>query len=462
MSRRNEKMGVMGLQIRFQDHVNSNMLWQEGDLLLLACSGGVDSVVLARLLQKMNQHLEILHCNFNLRGEESKRDEDFVRALAQSMDVPCHVQSFDTQAAMKTMGKGVQEVARILRYEWFGKMMEVRKKANKNTYLLTAHHADDQVETIAMNFFRGTGIAGMHGMQVKSGMVIRPLLFATRAEIVDFANSNAIKWVDDSSNVEDNYTRNHFRHHVIPQVEKIFPSVTQNLLDNAKRFSEMEIIYTKQIEKIKAGLIVEQGQSLAIPVNKLSAMSPIDTIMFEVFRDFGFSTHQVPEIKKLFDAISGKSVSSTTHRVLRNRNWLLIDPIEENTHEIIVIEEGDESVSFNNSLLQIKKYDGNRLPDDSANHAWIDLETVSFPLILRPWKPGDYFYPLGMRKKKKVAKLLTDLKLSLAEKENQWVIASDRKIIWVVGRRLDDRFKLSSSSQKIMSIALKNHLKTEV
>jgi len=455
-------MEEMVLQSRFQDHVNSNGLWKEGDLLLLACSGGVDSVVLATLLHRMHQHVEILHCNFNLRGEESKRDEDFVRSLAQSMGLPCQVQSFDTKAAVLKMGKGVQEVARMLRYAWFDTVIEARQKQHKHVYLLTAHHADDQAETIAMNFFRGTGMAGMHGMQIKAGNLIRPLLFAKRAEILDFAESNDIAWVDDSSNMEDNYTRNHFRHHVFPQVEKIFPAVTQNLLDNAKRFSEMEIIYNKQIEKIKSGLMVKQSQSLAIPVNKLMSMSPLDTIMFEVFRDFGFSAHQVPEIKKLFDAISGKSVSSASHRVLRNRNWLLIDPIERNTHEIIVIEEGDESVSFNNSLLQIKKYDGNRLPDDSANHAWIDLETVSFPLILRPWKPGDYFYPLGMRKKKKVAKLLTDLKLSLAEKENQWVIASDRKIIWVVGRRLDDRFKLSSSSQKIMSIALKNHLKTEV
>ena len=443
-------MEEMVLQSRFQDHVNSNGLWKEGDLLLLACSGGVDSVVLASLLHRMHQHVEILHCNFNLRGEESNRDEDFVRSLAQSMGLPCHVQSFDTKAAVLTMGKGVQEVARVLRYEWFDTVIEARQQQYKHVYLLTAHHADDQAETIAMNFFRGTGMAGMHGMQMKAGNLIRPLLFAKRAEILDFAESNDIAWVDDSSNMEDNYTRNHFRHHVIPQVEKIFPAVTQNLLDNAKRFSEMEIIYNNQIEKIKSGLMVKQGQSQAIPVNKLMSLSPLDTIMFEVFRDFGFSAHQVPEIKKLFDAISGKSVSSASYRVLRNRNWLLIDPIEEKTHEIIVIEEGVESVSFDNSLLQINKYDGNRVPDEDANHAWIDLRAVTFPLILRPWKPGDYFYPLGMRKKKKVAKLLTDLKLSLAEKENQWVIESDKKIIWVVGRRIDDRVKINASSSKLL------------
>lgn len=454
MSGRSKQNEEMGFQSRFQDHVSSNGLWKEGDLLFLACSGGIDSVVLATLLQRMNQPFEILHCNFNLRGEESKRDEDFVRALAQSMDVPCHVQSFDTQAAMKTMGKGVQEVARILRYDWFDKVIEVRKKVNKNTYLITAHHADDQVETIAMNFFRGTGIAGMHGMQMKSGTLIRPLLFAKRAEILAYAESNAIAWVDDSSNVEDNYTRNHFRHHVIPAVEKIYPEACQNLLDNAKRFSEIEMIYKKQIEKIKSGLISHQDQSLAIPVNKLKSISPIDTIMFEVFRDFGFSAHQVLEIKKLFDAISGKSVSSATHRVLRNRNWLLIDAIEEKTHDVIVIEEGDESVSFNDNHLQISCHDGYRSPDDNTNHAWIDMEAIGFPLLLRPWKPGDYFYPLGMKKKKKIARFLTDLKLSLAEKENQWVLESDKKIIWVVGRRIDDRVKMNAKSSKILLLRL--------
>lgn len=454
MSGMNNKTEETALPMRFQEHVNRNSLWKEYDLLLLACSGGIDSVVLATLLHKMHPHVEILHCNFNLRGAESTRDEEFVRAFAQSMGLPCHVQSFDTDAEIKKMGKGVQEVARILRYQWFGKVLEARQKANKKVYLLTAHHADDQAETIAMNFFRGTGIAGMHGMQMKAGTLIRPLLFARRAEILAFAESNAIAWVDDSSNIEDNYTRNHFRHHVIPAVEKIFPEVSQNLLDNAKRFSEMEIIYRKQIEKIKSGLITKQGHSFAIPVNKLKSILPLDTIMFEVFRDFGFSAHQVPEIKKLFDAISGKSVSSTTHRVLRNRNWLLIDPIEEKTHEIIVMEEGVESVSFNNILLQISRYEGYRSPDDNTNHAWMDLDAVRFPLLLRPWKPGDYFYPLGMKKKKKIARFLTDLKLSLVEKENQWVIESDKKIIWVIGRRIDDRVKISPSSKSTMLIRL--------
>lgn len=163
MSGKDDNIEKMGLHLRFQDHVNRNRLWQQGDLLLLACSGGIDSLVLATLLQRMNQPFELLHCNFNLRGEESKRDEDFVRAFANSIGVACQVQSFDTQAAIKKMGKGVQEVARILRYAWFDEVMEVRKKANKNTFLLTAHHADDQVETIAMNFSEERGLQGCMG-----------------------------------------------------------------------------------------------------------------------------------------------------------------------------------------------------------------------------------------------------------------------------------------------------------
>jgi len=450
MMEKENDMAKDALLMRFKDHVSRNGLWQHGSFLFLACSGGADSVVLAHLLHELKQPFKILHCNFNLRGDESMRDEEFVRSLAVELGVECLVKSFDTEASMQLLGKGVQETARKLRYDWFNEVMDAQKNIHPVSCLLTAHHADDQVETLAMHFFRGTGIAGMHGIREKTGNLVRPLLFAGRKEIIAYAEANAIAWVDDSSNQEDNYTRNHFRHMVIPQVEKVFPSVRENLLDNAKRFSEMEIIYNNQVQKIKSGLIEQKGKSVAIPVNKLKALVPLDTIMFEVFRDFGFTSHQVPEIKKLFDAISGKSVSSASHRVLLNRNWLLIDPIEEKTHEIIVIEEGVESVLFNNTLLRINMYDGQRIPDERADHAWIDLETVSFPLILRPWKPGDYFYPLGMRKKKKVAKLLTDLKLSLAEKENQYVIASDRKIIWVVGRRLDDRVKMTASSSKLL------------
>lgn len=440
---------------RFKDHISENGLWQQGDFLFLACSGGADSVVLAHLLHQMNQPFQILHCNFNLRGDESKRDEDFVRALAVDLGVECLVKSFDTEVSMQLMGKGVQETARKLRYDWFNAVILAQKNLHPSSFLLTAHHADDQVETLAMHFFRGTGIAGLHGIKQKTGKLVRPLLFAARKEILAYAEAHDIAWVDDSSNQEDNYTRNHFRHMVIPQVEKVFPSVRENLLDNAKRFSEMEIIYNNQVQKIKSGLIEQKGKSVAIPVNKLKALVPLDTIMFEVFRDFGFTSHQVPEIKKLFTAISGKSFSSSTHRVLRNRDWLLIDPIEEKEHGIIVVEQDMAAAFFNGKELSFTAISGKQMVDSNPGHAWIDLTHIKFPLIIRPWRAGDYFYPLGMKKKKKIARFLTDLKLSLSEKENQWVIESDKKIIWVIGRRIDDRVKICPTSKQAMLIRLK-------
>lgn len=442
------------LLTRFRDYVTENSLWQQGDFLFLACSGGADSVVMAHLLYQMNQPFKILHCNFNLRGDESKRDEDFVRLLADDLGVECLVKSFDTKASVHLMGKGIQETARKLRYDWFNAVMLEQKSLHPSSLLLTGHHADDQVETLAMHFFRGTGIAGLHGIKQKIGKLVRPLLFAARKEIIAYAEANAIVWVEDGSNQEDEYTRNHFRHVVIPQVEKVFPSVRENLLANAKRFSEMEIIYNRQIEKITSKLIEPRGNTIAIPLNKLKAVVPLDTIMFEVFRNFGFSSHQVPEIKKLFNAISGKYCSSLTHRVLRNRDWLLIDPIAENVHTMIVVEAEATTAVFNEKKLSFKTFSGKQVTDSDPNHAWIDLRHVKFPLIVRPWKAGDYFYPLGMKKKKKIARFLTDLKLSLSEKENQWVIESDRKIIWVIGRRIDDRVKICPSSKQAMLIRL--------
>ncbi len=442
------------LLMRFKNHVAENELWKQGEFLFLACSGGMDSVVLAHLLRQMNHPFQILHCNFNLRGEESKRDEDFVRSLAVELGVECLVKSFDTEASMQLMGKGVQETARKLRYDWFSAVMQAQKNIHPNSLLLTAHHADDQVETIAMHFFRGTGFAGMHGIRQKAGRLVRPLLFAARNEIMAYAQAHGIAWVDDSSNNEDHYTRNHFRHVVIPQIEKVFPSVRENLLDNAKRFSEMELIYNKQIQKIRLGLLEKKGNAMAIPLNKLKSQVPLDTIMFEVFRDFGFSSHQVPEIKKLFSAISGKSISSSTHRILRNRDWLLVDSIAEKDHAMIVVEHPSSSVICNGSELVFKACSNNRPTDSNPAHAWVDLDQVNFPLIVRPWKAGDYFYPLGMKKKKKIARFLTDLKLSLAEKENQWVIESDRRIIWVMGRRIDDRVKITTSSVNILMMKM--------
>ena len=452
-----EEKELIFLEDKLKQIVVAEKLWSNNDHLFLACSGGVDSVVLAHMLNAAGFSFEILHCNFNLRGEESMRDESFVRKLAEDLDVSVFVKSFDTKAEMALLGMGVQEAARKLRYDWFSAMINSKKEEGVNALLLTAHHLNDQAETIAMNFFRGTGIAGMHGMSNKINHVVRPLLSISRKEILEYASLKSITWTEDSSNDDVHYTRNLFRHDILPAVKKVFPAVETNLIANAKRFTEIEFLYRKQVEKIKGGLLEKNTAGWKIPVKKLMLTSPLDTMMFELFSSFGFTADQCIEIKKLFVASSGKSMQSASHRVLKNRDWLLIDELNIFGNQLVIIEAGMTLVNFGSNVLKISSLytagDEGRGTGDSGT-AFIDANKISFPLILRPWKAGDYFYPLGMQKKKKVSKFMTDIKMSKFEKEQQWVLEYDKKIIWVVGRRIDDRFKIKPSTNAVLFIEI--------
>jgi tRNA(Ile)-lysidine synthase len=346
---------------------------------------------------------------------------------------------------MEVRKKGVQETARNLRYEWFDEVVNSETSTTKK-WLLTAHHADDQVETMMMQFFRGTGIAGLQGMKVKFGNIVRPLLFAQRKQLEDYATQHQLSWVEDSSNASANYTRNFIRHKVIPLIEEVVPELTSNLSMNGKRLEEIEMVYQQKIEEIKKRLIVVKEKSFAIPVNKLKNIQPLDTIMHEIFKSFGFAAHHIPELKKLFEAPTGKYISSDQFRVLKNRTWLLIEPIVEQEQTIRIVEQADSQLVLNNCVLKIQKVAAGHDITNDSQHALLNMNKLKFPLVVRKWKAGDYFYPLGMKKKKKVSRFMTDIKLSLTEKEQQWVVESDKKIVWVVGRRIDERFKIEENT----------------
>lgn len=453
MQKENQYQPATSVLDNFINHVKTQELWKADDHLFLACSGGMDSVVLAHLLKAAGCRFSLLHCNFQLRGAESTRDELFVSTLAEQMGVGIQVKLFDTKLEMQERKTGLQETARNLRYAWFDEVVKADASSTKK-WVLTAHHADDQVETMLINFLRGTGIAGLHGMQQKTGLVVRPLLNERRAALLDYAKLNQLQWVEDSSNAEINYTRNFLRQAVIPDLEKVFPSLKENMLENAKRLLEVEMLYRKRIEIEIARLIEKRGNSFAIPVNKLSQCQPLDTIMHELFSPFGFKASQIPEIKKLFIAGSGKYINAKEHRVLRNRNWILVEPINLAEQTIKVVEQVDADLVLGDAILSFRKVSANSKMDTHANHAYINLKGIQFPLLVRLWKPGDYFYPLGMKKKKKISRYMTDIKLSLSEKENQWVIESDKKIIWVIGRRIDDRFKIDENSGEKLHISI--------
>jgi tRNA(Ile)-lysidine synthase len=440
----------MDLPEAFKNYVADERLFTPEDRLLLAVSGGLDSTVLSDLAYRAGLNFTIAHCNFQLRGAESDRDEAFVRQLAQRYNREVLVKRFETSAYAVTRHLSVQAAARELRYDWFRKVTD---EWGEKTVIVTAHHLDDNIETMVMNFFRGTGLTGLRGMLPRQGRIAHPLLFAGREELRRFAEESQLTWVEDSSNESDKYTRNFFRHRILPLVEQVYPSALHNLADNLNRFRETESLYREAIDRQKKKLLVQKGEEIHVPVLKLKKTGSLSTLIYELFSPYGFTPHQAGGIVGLLDSPSGKYICSATHRLLKDRRWLILSPLEGGGPATVVIGNDRSVVDYARGRLQLEwlpEFTGQ--PSAENKVAWLDAGGLDFPLLLRPWRPGDYFYPLGMRKKKKLSRFLIDQKLSLAEKEKVWVLEMNKKIIWVVGRRIDDRFKLTNATRQVLRI----------
>ncbi|NOU38281.1 MAG: tRNA lysidine(34) synthetase TilS [Ferruginibacter sp.] len=436
---------------KFKENIISNNLFTIKDKLLIGVSGGADSTILCQLCNDVGYNFAIAHCNFNLRGEESNRDEEFVKELAQKYKVQYFATHFDTITIAKKEKKSIEETARSLRYYWFKQLM----KENSFDYLLTAHHADDNIETVMMNFFRGTGIKGLRGILPKHQKIVRPLLFARRADIETYANENNIDFVTDSTNAENDYTRNYFRNDILPFIEKIYPETKKNILNNIKRFKEIEEIYETTVQKTIESLVEKKGNEIYIPVLKLSHSKSLQTIIYEIIKEYNFSAAQVAEVEKLLKSESGKYILSSTHRILKNRKWLIISPTKKDEFVAhYLIEEDTKTIELPDHKIDITHIVTN-IPTDANEHvAILNSVNITYPLLVRKWKAGDYFYPLGMQKKKKLSKFFIDLKLSITQKENIWVIESNKKIIWIIGLRIDDRFKIIAHQTNAIKLNL--------
>ena len=412
--------------------------------MLVAISGGLDSVALCQLCQQAGFTIFLAHCNFGLRGDESDRDEAFVRQLAESAGLAVFVQRFDTMAYAAEQRLSVQEAARNLRYSWFRELMQTHGFA----CTLTAHHANDNIETLLINFFRGSGIEGMTGIREISsdGLFARPLLACTRAELEAYAHEHSLAWVEDSSNASTKYTRNFFRHELIPAIKQVHPEIEQNLLAHIERFKSIHELYRSSVKRILQSLCVEQGGEVRIPVRKLLKQYN-HALVYELIRPYGFGEKQVEGVRQLLSAGSGKFIANGQWQIIRHRDWLIIAPCSADA-ETIVIEKGQEKAAFRNGWLQLQAVDlQGRTPGGTERTAVLDAGAIEYPLVLRPWKAGDYFYPLGMRKKKKLARFFIDRKLSKNQKESVWVLESGKKIIWVVGLRIDDRFRVTETTR---------------
>jgi tRNA(Ile)-lysidine synthase len=439
----------MSLLKEFKDHWTANQFSQPGQKFLLAVSGGSDSMVMAHLFLESKIPFGVAHCNFGLRAEASDGDEQFVRDWCAANSIPCHSVRFDTNEKKLEWKKGTQETARILRYEWFEEIRETNGYAK----IVTAHHANDNVETLLINLFKGTGISGLHGILPCNGNLIRPLLFADKTAILAYINGEKIQFREDASNETDDYLRNAVRHKVIPVVSELFPNAVNHVNDSITRFAQVEQLYRKEIAREKKKLIEKRGQDYYIPVRKIRHRETLATLCYELLHPFGFTSGQVPDALKLLDAETGKYISSSTHRLIRNRDFLVITALPDDVADLILIEgtpchieTGRYSYSFS---IQDKPKD---IPA-SPNEAYIDLKGITFPVILRKWKIGDYFYPLGMNmKKKKVSRLLIDQKVPLHEKEEVRIVECNKRIAWVTGIRIDERFKVKDTTEKVLVI----------
>lgn len=422
--------------------------------VLLAVSGGLDSVVMTDLFVQAKIPVTIAHVNFQLRGDESIRDEKFVEALGAFYQVPVLTKIVETQAFATEHKCSIQEAARTLRYQWFHELLSPAKGL---ALIATAHHANDSLETLLLNFFRGTGIAGLHGILPIQGKIIRPLLFARKEELTYYAIEKNLSWVEDSSNESDKYTRNYFRHQLLPSLEKIFPAVQDNLLENISRLREVEQLYQEAIKNYKKKLLKKAGTHWVLSILQLKKTNALPTILWEILQPFHFTAGQLPSIIQLLDAQNGALVLSDTHRIIKDRKLLLIAPITTTTTHLHLLPEGTKQVTTPFGDLQIEQINSPHFTlSQSPLIATIDVSKIVYPLKLRPWKTGDYFYPLGMQKKKKVARFLMDQKLSKIDKEKLLLLENgDQRIIWVIGKRIDDRFKITNHTKSILRIEWK-------
>lgn len=453
----------MNLLNQFQQNWQSQFapLILPGQKILLALSGGMDSTVLAHLFYQCGIQFIAAHVNYQLRGEESNRDENFVVTLCESLGVPLLIKRIDTKNYMLEKQLSVQVAAREIRYNWFEEI-RFNDVTLYSAWVATAHHANDSVETSMMHFFRGTGIEGLKGISAlhQSKKILRPLLPFFRNQIDQYATESNISFVVDSSNLTNQYTRNFLRNTIIPDLEKVFPTIQENIFQSTQRFSEVAALYKQAVNLQLKKMLEQKGNEWHIPVLKWKKASPLHTITWEIIEPFGFTAAQINEVVKLLDATNSSYINSYSHRIIKNRQWMIIAPINQHESFHILLEglgktsfiEGEITISLqdisdvSNELIKTK------LDNKQVYVEWLDANAIQFPLLLRKWVIGDYFYPLGMTKKKKVAKFLIDTRLSKTDKEKIWVIESDKKIIAILGLRIDNRFKYTPSTKQLLKL----------
>lgn len=434
------------MQNRFVDFIRRNNLVSERDKILLGVSGGIDSMVMLTLFHKAGFDISVAHCNFSLRGDESDGDEQLVIHECEVNGFKLHTIRFETESYADENKLSIQVAARNLRYEWFNSIC----KEFGYTKIAIAHNRDDVAETVIINLTRGTGLKGLTGIKAKQGVIIRPLVFASRDEIIRFAAQNSVPFRNDSSNASVKYARNRIRHNVLPELEKLNPSAKASIASTANHVQEAWALVENYLNGLKGRLIREEDGRLFISIQGLKDEPHCKLFLLEVLAPFGFTPDAIEQVYESVNSQPGKVFYSSTHQLLRDRESFILSEIKIAGHSTIRVDRDCASVDFPVKLgfIIVDNSESFKVPRDSSV-AVLDFDKLTFPLTLRPWQAGDRFIPFGMDGFKKVSDFLIDQKVSLLDKENVYVLESGNDIVWVVGCRIDDRYKILPQTKKV-------------
>jgi len=430
---------------RFNEERN---LFIRQDRLLVAVSGGLDSMVLLHLLKQLDIELAVAHCNFQLRGEDSDTDEEFVRLHCVKIQIPFFCKRFDTNNYATENRLSIQMAARELRYAWFEELME----GKGFTKLATAHHFNDSIETMILNWVRGAGIEGLRGIRAKRINIIRPMLFVTRNEINTYAADHQITWREDISNQTDDYQRNFIRHQVVPQLKRLNVSLENTIRDSVMKVEDEWAFYEKSVGDWKANFVLHDGEAIKVSKAGFHHHAHGASLLWHCARVSGFSYEQCREAFDIKDRQSGKQFLSATHKLVVDRDYFIITPQENHWSQVSI--QINQAQSFLGRWRLDMRESAELKPSDNLNEAVLDADLLVFPLQWRKWVTGDYFFPLGMTHRKKISDFLIDRKISLGEKDSVTVLESEGEIVWVVGHRIDNRFKLTSETKRALSFLL--------
>lgn len=419
---------------KFKKHITKEFPFLKDTKLLIAISGGLDSVVLFHLLHKLNYDVSLAHCNFKLRGKESDLDEEFIKNLNQISANQIFTIIFDTEKYAKEHKLSTQIAARELRYNWFQKLIT----EHKFEYVLTAHHADDNLETFLIHLTRGSGLDGFTGIPKVNGNIVRPLLAFSRKEILNYAKDHDIEWREDASNASNKYIRNKIRHQVLPVLKEINPSILDSFATTLENLQESKQIIEDRIENIASEVLEKEANFIKIDIEKIKELSNSKAYLYQLLKSYHFTEWN--DVYDLLNAQSGKQVFSKTHRLLKDRDVLILSKIDLSNSIEMAFQIEEEITEITNPIhLTFKEVI--EKSTENKQTIYVDKDLLKYPLMLRKWEKGDYIYPLGMQGKKKLSKYFKDEKFSLIDKENTWLLCNaENQIMWIINHRQDRRF----------------------